>query len=157
MDAATAGPFVDIVALAQTAFEDVEFSTDTTPERALLRFAARYGPYRVSVTELVSDEGRQYRYYVLRGDWVEAGFDNSPDPKAIRLKYCCIGEEHAGEPVPHFHQNNKTELFLTMDRLCDDCTRQKIQVGIEASGWVTSEPTGAENSTPGRPSRPVGG
>jgi hypothetical protein len=67
----------------------------------------------VFVTELISDEGRQYRYYVLRGDWVEAGFDNSPDPRAIRLKYGSIGQTHAGEPIPHLHRKNKAELFLT--------------------------------------------
>jgi hypothetical protein len=113
LDAAIADPFADIVALAQAAFEDVEFSVDDTPGRALLRLEARYSPYRVSVTELVSAEGRQYRYYVLRGDWIEAGFDNSPDPRAIRLKYGGIGQAHAGEPVPHLHRKNKAELILT--------------------------------------------
>lgn len=113
MDATASGSFADIVALAQAAFDDVEFSTDDTPERALLRLEARYGSYQVSVTELVSDEGRQYRYYVLRGNWVEAGFDNSPDPRVIRLKHGSIGQAHVGEPAPHLHRKNKTELFLT--------------------------------------------
>ncbi len=115
MDATTPGSFADIVALAQTAFDDVVFSIDHTPERALLRLEARYGSYQVSITELVSNEGRQYRYYVLHGDWVEAGFDNSPDPRAIRLKYGSIGQAHVGEPVPHLHRNNKTELDLTTE------------------------------------------
>lgn len=113
MDAAIAGPFAGIIALAQVTFEGVEFSVDDTPDRVLLRFEALYGPYRVSVTELISGEGRQYRYYVLRGDQVEAGFDNSPDPRAIRLKYSGIGQAHAGESVPHLHRKNKSELSLT--------------------------------------------
>jgi hypothetical protein len=50
---------------------------------------------------------------LLRGDWVEAGFDNSPDPRAIRLKYGRFGAEHAGEAVPHLHREDKTQLFLT--------------------------------------------
>jgi hypothetical protein len=94
-------------------FEQVKSSTDYTPERAILRLRACYGAYQVLVTELISESARQYRYYVLRGDWVEAGFDNSPDPRAIRLKYGHIGEEHTGESVPHLHRVDKTQLFLT--------------------------------------------
>jgi len=59
------------------------------------------------------DSGRKYRYYVLRGDKVEVGFDNSPDPRALRLKYGQIGEEHIGESIPHLHRENKTQLLLT--------------------------------------------
>jgi hypothetical protein len=44
---------------------------------------------------------------------VEAGFDNSPDPRAIRLKYGKIGKDHAGEQVPHLHLEDKTRLLLT--------------------------------------------
>jgi hypothetical protein len=113
LDAAIAGPFAGIVALAQAIFEDVEFSVDDTPDRVLLRLEAPYAGYRVFVTELVSDEGRQYRYYVLRGDWVEAGFDNAADPRAIRLKYGSIGQTHVGESAPHLHRKNKSELLLT--------------------------------------------
>ena len=115
MDAKTANHFAAIIALAQDTFEQVEHVTDTTPKRAILRLQAKYGVYRVLITELFSDGLRQYRYYVLRGDWVEAGFDNSPDPRAIRLKYGRIGEEHSGEYVPHLHTSDKTQLSLTED------------------------------------------
>jgi len=67
----------------------------------------------VFITELLGDEIRKYRYYILDGDWVEAGFDNSPDPRAIRLKYGRIGKQHAGENIPHLHRQDKTELSLT--------------------------------------------
>ncbi|MGF1518388.1 MAG: hypothetical protein ACFCVB_11360 [Nodosilinea sp.] len=50
---------------------------------------------------------------MLRGNYVEAGFDNSPDPRALRLKYGNIGQSHAGEYIPHLHQSDKTELVLT--------------------------------------------
>lgn len=78
-----------------------------------MRLRAVYGSYQVSITELVSGSRRQYRYYLLRGKWVEAGFDNSPDPRAIRLKYGRIGTGHAGEAVPHVHRADKAELYLT--------------------------------------------
>jgi hypothetical protein len=105
--------FAGVVALAQAAFEQVEYTIDATPARAILHLQAGYGSYRIFITELFSEGTRQYRYYVLQGDWVEAGFDNSPDPRAIRLKYGRIGKKHAGESVPHLHRADKTELFLT--------------------------------------------
>jgi hypothetical protein len=113
LDAKTKDHFAGIVALAQATLEQVEYVTDATPARAILRLQARYGPYLVFVTELFSEGVRKYRFYVLRGDLVEAGFDNSPDPRVIRLKYGRVGEEHTGEYVPHLHQDDKTRLSLT--------------------------------------------
>ena len=110
--------FAGIVALAQATFEQVEYTVDATPARAILRLQASYGLYRVFITELISEGTRQYRYYVLLGDWVEAGFDNSPDPRAIRLKYGRIGKKYAGENVPHLHRTDKTELSLTEEMTC---------------------------------------
>jgi hypothetical protein len=78
-----------------------------------LRIEAEYGKYQILVTELFSDELRKYRYYLMRGDWVETGFDNTPDPRAIRLKYGKIGGEHAGEYLPHLHREHKTLLVVT--------------------------------------------
>jgi hypothetical protein len=113
LDTTPADAFARIEALSRETLEQVESSTDFTPERAILRLRAVYGAYQVLVTELLGEGARQYRYYVLRGEWVEAGFDNSPDPRAIRLKYKHIGAEHAGEAVPHLHRADKTQLFLT--------------------------------------------
>jgi hypothetical protein len=115
LDEKTRDHFARIIALAQATFAHVESGMDITPARAILRLQARYGPYRILVTELLSDGLRKYSYYVLRDSWVEAGFDNSPDPRAIRLKYGQIGAEHAGEHVPHLHQHDKTELSLTAE------------------------------------------
>ena len=86
---------------------------DTTPARAILRIQAQYGPHRVFITELIDASTRKYRYYVLHGNDVEVGFDNSPDPRALRLKYGRIGAAHAGEPIPHLHRANKTQIQLT--------------------------------------------
>lgn len=93
---------------------------DTTPARTLLRIQAQYGRYRVFITELSDGSSRQYRYYVLQGNDIEAGFDNSPDPRALRLKYGRIGAEHVGEHVPHLHRVNKTQLLLTEEMSCVD-------------------------------------
>ena len=94
-------------------FAEVEEAADYSPEHAILRLQGLYGKYRVLVTELLAGETRKYSYYLLRSNWVEAGFDNSPDPRAIRLKHGTIGEEHAGELVPHLHLEDKTRLLLT--------------------------------------------
>lgn len=120
MDPQTSDYFADIVATAQRAFQQVEYTTDSTPERAILRLRAVYGRHRVFVTELLGEGVRKYRYYLLLDNWVVAGFDNSPDPRAIRLKYGQVGEEHAGELTPHLHEQNKTQLRLTDDMAFSD-------------------------------------
>jgi hypothetical protein len=84
--------FAAIIRTAQAVFEHVVVEIDTTPARAMLRIQAWYGPYRVFITELIDAHTRKYRYYVLHGNDVEAGFDNSPDPRALRLKYGRIGK-----------------------------------------------------------------
>ena len=89
------------------------YEIDATPDRSILKIEADHGKYQILVTELFSDGLRKYRYYVLKGSWVEAGFDNAPDPRAIRLKYGKIGDEHAGENVPHLHREDKTKLSLS--------------------------------------------
>ena len=113
MDEKTSRHFAEIIQLAESTFEQITYEIDATPDRAILRIEAEYGKYQILVTELFSDDLRKYRYYVLRGDWVEAGFDNAPDPRAIKLKYGKIGEEHAGENIPHLHREDKTQLYLT--------------------------------------------
>lgn len=113
MDEKTSRHFAEIIELAQSVFENVTYEIDATPDRSILRINAEYGKYQILITELFSDGIRKYRYYVMRGDWVEAGFDNAPDPRAIRLKYGKIGEEHAGENVLHLHQEDKTKLSFT--------------------------------------------
>lgn len=120
MDEKTSRHFAEIIELAQTVFENVTYEIDATPDRSILRMNADYGKYQILVTELFSDGIRKYRYYVMFGNSVEAGFDNAPDPRAIRLKYGKIGEEHAGENVPHLHQEDKTKLSLTEEMTFQD-------------------------------------
>ena len=120
MDEKTSRHFAEIIELAESVFENVVYEIDATPDRSILRIEAEYGKYQILVTELFSDGLRKYRYYMMRGDRVEVGFDNAPDPRAIRLKYEKIGEEHAGENVPHLHREDKTQLHLTEEMIFQD-------------------------------------
>ncbi|MCW5851617.1 MAG: hypothetical protein KIT87_16205 [Anaerolineae bacterium] len=120
MDAHPPDYFADIVQAARQAFEQVDATVDATPARAILRLEARYGIYRIIVTELLDSSVRKYRYYALRDHIVEVGFDNSPDPRALRLKYGRIGEQHVGELIPHMHLANKTTLHLTDELTLQD-------------------------------------
>jgi hypothetical protein len=113
LDAEIAAYFAEVIELARSAFEAVEYDIDATPQRSILRLQANYGTYRIIVTELFSQTVRKYRYYLIRGNYVEAGFDNSPDPRAIRLKYGSIQREYANEQIPHLHLVDKTDLILT--------------------------------------------
>ncbi|MGG6239939.1 hypothetical protein ACQ4N7_15035 [Nodosilinea sp. AN01ver1] len=90
------------------------------------------------MTELFDDDRRRkYSYYLLRDNYVEAGFDNSPDPRAIRLKYGGIGQAHAGEQVPHLHRVDKTELTLT-DEIVFSTFVQWLQENYPTSSDPTS-------------------
>lgn len=115
--------FADVIDLAEANFEAVQTTIDITPARRILRLQAVYGDYRIFVTELFSEDIRKYRYYILHGDWVEAGFDNSPDPRVIRLKYGGKAKDHMGELIPHLHQEDKTTLVLTNEMKFEDFLR----------------------------------
>ena len=120
MDKKTSRHFAEIIELAESVFKQVVYEIDATPDRSILRIKAEYGKYEILVTELLSDGVRKYRYYVMRENWVEAGFDNAPDPRAIKLKYGKIGKEHAGESIPHLHRENKTKLQNTEEMTFTD-------------------------------------
>jgi len=100
---------------------------DHSPERAILRLAARYGRYRVFITEIISATQRQYRYYVLDRDVVVAGFDNAANSRALRLKYGCQRKRHVGELIPHLHLEDKAKLELT-----DEMTIEAFLSWLEA-------------------------
>jgi hypothetical protein len=88
-----------------------------------------------SSLNLADGVSRKYSYYVLQGNLVEIGFDNSPDPRAIRLKYRRIGAEHAGEPIPHLHRANKTEMVLTEEiTLSDFVDWSKTHLPLSSDG-----------------------
>ena len=113
MDPEIAGRFAGIVRLAEHYFDDVEYLVNSGPDREVLKLKARFGVLRISIREMFSDERRKYSYYALDGEVVVVGFDNSPDPAAIRLKYGRTGPKTSGIQVPHVHMNDKTDLQLT--------------------------------------------
>lgn len=120
MDKKASEYFADAIISALSAFEDVEYNIDTTPERAILQIRGKYGLYQLFITELFSDDIRKYRYYILKGNRVEAGFDNAPDPRAIRLRHGKIGREYVGKHIPHLHLNDKTTIELTEEMTFSD-------------------------------------
>ncbi len=113
MDPEATDHFIRIAEQARALLENVVIATDTTPERSFLRLTAEYGSRRIVAKEIMTVGERRYSYYILRGSYVEAGFDNSPDPQAIRLKFGQIGYSYAQERVPHLHTENKQKLVLT--------------------------------------------
>ena len=132
MDAAIRDHFANLAALAHSQLDEVKIlEEDHTPQRSLFRLSAQYSHYRVFITEIVTHRARKYRYYVLDGEKVVAGFDNAADPRALRLKYGHIGEEHIGELVPHLHLEDKTRLELTREMEC-----------AEFMGWLETHLSG---------------
>ncbi|MCW5205522.1 hypothetical protein VU08_01125 [Desulfobulbus sp. F5] len=120
MDEKIAEYFAAVITTAAGIFENCAHEQDCTPERAILQLHGEYGSCKILITELFSDKLRKYRYYVLQGNRVEAGFDNAPDPRAIRMKYGKIGKEHAGENIPHLHLDDKTSMVLTEEMMFSD-------------------------------------
>lgn len=121
MDAAIRDHFANLTALAHSHLDEVKIlEEDRTPQRSLFRLSAKYHHYRVFITEIITRQIRKYRSYVLDGERIVAGFDNAADPRALRLKYGHIGEEHIGELVPHLHLENKTKLELTKEMECPE-------------------------------------
>jgi hypothetical protein len=119
LDAAIRDHFANLVALAHSHLDEVKIlKEDHTPQRSLFRLSAKYYHYRIFIIEIITRQIRKYRYYVLDGEKVVTGFDNAADPRALRLKYGHIGEEHIGELVPHLHLENKTKLELTEEIEC---------------------------------------
>jgi hypothetical protein len=87
---------------------------DERPARALILSNARYGDYDIYITEVVlSDDTRKYAYYALKDEQVIAGFDNAPDPDALKIKYGAHYTRHRLELVPHLHHAGKTQVSLT--------------------------------------------
>ncbi len=119
MGATIADHFAEITTLVHSNLDQVEtLEEDHTPARSLLRLSARYGRYRIFVTEIISRRVRKYSYYVLDGEEVVAGFDNAADPRALCLKYGHIGREHARELIPHLHLEDKSRIELTGEVEC---------------------------------------
>lgn len=89
---------------------------------AILEANGRYRTYTIHIREIWQDQNpRKYAYYILDGPNIITGFDNAPDPHALRLKYGDdYAKEHRLERIPHRHLANKSSLELTLDVQCVD-------------------------------------
>ena len=84
------------------------------PQRALLKLTARYNDFELHISEIVFPDGsRKYAYYVLNNQKIIVGFDNAPDPEALKLKYGTKYARHRLETLPHRHTANKANIMLT--------------------------------------------
>jgi len=120
--ASTARTDIDrIVALARAYFEDVRvIRKDATEERAIVEVHCVYGPYTIRLREVTAPTHRRYSYYIFNGKRIVAGFDNSSDRPAIRLKYGADWLAHIHDFVPHAHFDDKRRLELTTEMSCED-------------------------------------
>jgi hypothetical protein len=89
-----------------------------TSRRAILELRGIWERYTIRLVEIVTPDGREYRYYVFDGAYIVAGFNNHADLSAIRLQYGADWKQHRYEPISHLHLENKTKLELTEEMTC---------------------------------------
>jgi hypothetical protein len=89
-----------------------------TSRRAILELRGIWERYTIRLVEIVTPDGREYRYYVFDGAYIVAGFNNHADLSAIRLRYGADWKQHRYEPISHLHLENKTKLELTEEMTC---------------------------------------
>lgn len=109
-----------VIAQFQSAFaQAVTTRRDERPQRAILEIKGYYGTYRVHLREVWRVDGsRKYAYYVLHKSKIITGFDNAPDPRALRLKYGADYAGHRLELIPHRHSADKRTIELTDEMDC---------------------------------------
>ena len=119
MDTGIAAHFDGLISLARAHLTDVEvIRRDMTSRRAILELSGTWKRYTIRLVEIVTSEGREYRYYVFDGTYIVIGFNNHADLSAIRLRYGADWKQHRYEPIPHLHLENKTKVELTEEMTC---------------------------------------
>ena len=109
--------FDEIKSVVERIFSTVEMILDDISiERAILKLKASKGDYTIAITEIVTATARKYSYYLLHQEQVIIGLDNSPDRKALQLKYGNSYVSHLNEVIPHEHSQGKKSLKLTAER-----------------------------------------
>ncbi|RLC76820.1 MAG: hypothetical protein DRI61_12610 [Chloroflexi bacterium] len=79
-----------------------------------MEIIAVYGSYLIRILEIIFPQGkRKYAYYVIHSSEVVVGFDNAPDPQALKLRYGKLYKRHRYEMIPHCHTQGKAALHLT--------------------------------------------
>jgi hypothetical protein len=110
LDPGIAAYFDELIALARAHLTDVEVARrDATSQRAILELRGTWERYTIRLVEIVTPDGREYRYYVFDGTYIVAGFNNHADLSAIRLRHGDDWKQHRYEPVSHLHLDNKTK------------------------------------------------
>lgn len=85
---------------------------DYSQKRHLLKIEGYYQNFRIKISEVIDAQKRKYSYYVLKDNYVTAGFDNAADPHVIRQKYGVDFKTHLLENIPHYHGSGKKELKI---------------------------------------------
>ena len=95
MDTGIAAHFDQLISLVRAHLTDAEVvRRDVTSRRAILELHGTWGRYTIRLVEIVTPDGREYRYYVFDGTYIVAGFDNHADLSAIRLRYGAEWKQH---------------------------------------------------------------
>jgi hypothetical protein len=104
-----------LIAKAQAALQEVRLiRRDERPTRALIELEGRFNSHRIIISKIHLADGQvRYAYYLLDADnRLVQGFDNSPDIRAIKLRYGKDYRQHLQERVPHQHSADDS-LMLT--------------------------------------------
>jgi hypothetical protein len=115
----------ELIATARETFRDVQVTRrDERPARALIDMEGWWGAYRIIISEIILPDGSiRYAYYVLDADnRLLHGFDNTPDVRAVRLRYGREYRGHLGERTPHQHTaDDRLSLTepMTLDRFIE--------------------------------------
>lgn len=73
----------ELIGLLEASFDDVQIiQTRLTEALFLLKARCRYKNFGVIITEIIDSTGRNYSFYLLDGNTVVVGFDNSEDRAA---------------------------------------------------------------------------
>lgn len=109
-----------VVLLFQTTFENPSvLRREERPAIAILEMRGDYGIYQAHLREIWRADGsRKYAYYLLGHSTIIVGFDNAPDPRALRLKYGKDYIQHRLELIPHRHTQEKRTVELTIEMDC---------------------------------------
>ena len=107
--------------LARQHFSDLQMvARAVTDEWGLIQLRGNFRDLDIAITEVMRPTGRKYSYYLLKDGRVLLGLDNSPDRKALRLKFGETFSQHLYELVPHQHAEDKLNLKLTEEQTLED-------------------------------------
>lgn len=107
--------FSELIEAARGELEDVKIlKHEVSAKRSILKIDAAFRGCKVSIKRAINRRRELYSYYLIKDRTVLVGYDNSPDKKALVLKY---GEKdytrHIHEAVPHVHTEDKKSIALT--------------------------------------------